>query len=169
MGAMGRPWIYIDETLAPGTVVEVSYWAAGDSAGTYMGGLTWQETMIGCGQYYVTDIKKEAGGWFRCKANTLYFMETPLLGEIDYVWYWGARDGTRPAPDEPNGPRRGFYKIDLYDATMVNVPYGATGDWTPDDLWFPGSDIACRGGKIDLYDAVSVHGPHYGLTFGHPP
>lgn len=175
MGQMGRPWIYIDESLTPGTVVTVDYWAAGDSSGTYMGGLTWAETLIGCGQYYVTDVKKEAGGWFKCKANDYYFMETPLLGEIDWVWYWGPRDNTRPAPDEPNGPRTGNFKIDLYDATMVNVPYGAQGKGGPEygnemsENWFPGADVSPAGGKIDLYDAVTVSGPHYGLTFGEPP
>lgn len=168
-GESGRPWIYINEALADGTTVTVDYWAGGDASGFYMGNLEWQDVMYGNGEWYPIDLNIAAGGWFKCARNSHYFMETPLLGEIDWAWHWGDRDNTRPAPDVLEGPRTGNFKVDLSDVVMIMVPYGTHGDLVPDKSWFPGADLAAPGGYINIYDAVCPVGPNYYLEFGNTP
>jgi len=89
-------------------------------------------------------------------------METPPLGEVDFVWKW--IDGPKP--------RSGYYKVDIYDIVMAIGEYGSDGTGIPDSAtehrrWFPGADFAPPGGKINIYDIVSMVG-QYGQTFGAP-
>lgn len=162
----GQLEIYND--YANCTDIHVDYWAAGSADGYFPGDLPWETILEGAGMYYAVDLMKAAGGYLRLKRNPYYFLETPPLGEVDFVWKWGARDGTRPAPDVPEGPRTGYYKIDIYDVVLAAGAYGSQGSGVPDTHWFPGADIASPGGKIDIYDIVTICGK-YGTEWGHPP
>jgi hypothetical protein len=103
-------------------------------------------------------------------------METPPLGEIDWMWWWGDRDNTRPAPDFPAGPRTGYFLIDIYDVTFANIAYDSQGMFEPDALWVPGADLApsyttpypMYGGLIDIYDVTTVN-INYDTEFGTTP
>lgn len=165
--------IFVD--LPNCTDVYVDYWAAGDEPrilrGYTPGGLPWQTIFEGAGMYYVTDFFKgvdDIGGFIALKRNPYYWMETPPLGEIDFVWKWGPRDPTRPALDVPEGPRTGCYKIDMYDIVMACGAYGSTGTAVPSPNWFAGADLAAPSGKIDMYDIVTICAK-YGTEFGHTP
>jgi hypothetical protein len=83
--------------------------------------------------------------------NLYYYVETPLLGEIDWV-------------RKPNG---GF-KIDIYDVVLAAGAYGSQGIGVPDAHWLPGADVAPPGGVIDIYDIVTITGK-YGQAFDLPP
>jgi hypothetical protein len=99
------------------------------------------------------------------------------LDEVDWYWWWGERDSSRPAPQHLEGPRTGCFIVDIYDVTYSTVSYGSTGYLEPTTLppWFPGADLASSytptvpyGGEIDIYD-VSTILISYGQEFGHPP
>jgi len=85
-------------------------------------------------------------------------METPPLGEIDFVWKW--ESGPKP--------RNGSYKIDIYDIVIAAGAYGSQGTGVPDRNWFPGADVAPSGGQVDIYDIVTIAGK-YGEEWGHTP
>jgi len=140
--------------------VWVDYWIYGNAAGYYLGGLDWKETMVGCGPYYVTDIHR-LDGYVVLKRNPYFWMDTPPLGEIDFAWKWGPSD-------VPEGPRTGYFKVDIYDVVLVNGAYGSTGNGIPSENWWPGADLVLPCCKIDIYDVVTVTNK-YGTEFGHPP
>jgi len=107
--------------------------------------------------------------------NDYYFMDTPPLGEIDWFWWWGDRDSSRPAPDFPEGPRTGNFVIDIYDVVYVCVAYGTQGYLEPDSGWASGADLSPTytsevpyGGLIDIYDVTTVL-VNYGAEFGSTP
>jgi ABC-type transport system substrate-binding protein len=135
--------------------VWLDYWRNGDANGYYPGGLPWQQVLEGCGTHYVVNISPGEG--FVCDANRHFFLETPPLGEIDWRWKWAG-----------SKPRSGYYKIDIYDVTVVCGAYGSTGTGIPDPNWSPGADLAPEGGEINIYD-VNTATSKYGTEFGHPP
>jgi hypothetical protein len=138
--------------------VWVDYWAYGDSQGYTPANRDWTEILIGFGPYYVTQLTPGGGGVIAFKRNPFFFMDTPLLGEIDWSWKWQ----TSPRP------RSGYYQIDIYDVVKAADAVGSQGTGFPDPLWFPGADVAPPGGKIDIYYIVTITGK-YGQKFGQPP
>jgi hypothetical protein len=151
----------------------INYWnITGDPHGYYPGGVMgydWTDTFFSCGQYVAENSPASL------RRNDFFFLETPPLGEVDFYWWWGARDTTRPL----GGPRTGLFVVDIYDVTYSTVAYGST---TPQAFgpaigppWFPGADLACSytaerpcGGEIDIYD-VSTILVSYGTEWGEPP
>jgi hypothetical protein len=141
----------IDTALVSGETVTVDYWRADDSKGNTLGDNAWEDVTVGCGMYYGTSFIQGLGGFFTAKRNPFYYLETPPLGELDFVW----EDG-------------GYYEVTIFDVVMAAGAYGSQGIWIPDDSWFPGVDLASPGGVIDIFDIVTVAGK-YGETFGAPP
>lgn len=154
----------------------VNYWNITKSAkGFYPGSDTvWTTTSYSIGEWIPTDITKDT--WAVFKRNAYYWMETPPLGEIDWFWYWGSRDTSRPL----GGPRKGSYTVDIYDVVYATGCYGSTGYGnglgpSTDPPWFPGADLAPSytaqvpyGGEIDIYDVTSIL-VNYDVSFGTPP
>jgi ABC-type transport system substrate-binding protein len=147
----------------------------GDPHGYHPGsathGYSWTDTSYSCGPYVLTYIDPTSYAVF--KRNYYFFLETPPLGEIDWYWWWGARDTSRPL----GGPRTGAFIVDIYDVTFACVSYGSRGylEPTADPPWLPGADLAPSytptvpyGGEIDIYDVSTVL-VNYGTEFGHPP
>ena len=142
--------------------LSVDYWKYGDPSGYTPGNLPWEEILVGSGMYYMIGFTPGVGGGATFKRNPYYWMETPPIGEVDFVWKW--IDGPKP--------RSGYYKVDIYDIVMAIGEYGSDGTGIPDSAtehrrWFPGADFAPPGGKINIYDIVSMVG-QYGQTFGAP-
>jgi len=142
--------------------LSVDYWKYGDPSGFTPGNLPWEEILVGSGMYYMTSFTPGVGGGATFKRNPYYWMETPPLGEVDFVWKW--IDGPKP--------RSGYNKIDIYDIVMAIGEYGGDGTGVPDSAtehrrWFPGADLAPPGGKINIYDVVTMVG-QYGQTFAAP-
>ncbi len=138
--------------------VWVDYWTYGDSRGYTPANMDWRETLIGFGPYYVTAFTPGIGGSITLKANPFFFMETPVLGEIDWIWKW--QSGPKP--------QSGYYKVDMFDVVIVTGADGSQGTGVPSENWFPGADVAPPSGLIDIFDIVTVSGA-YGQTFGQPP
>jgi len=138
--------------------VWVDYWTYGNTGGYFPGDLPWNEILGGYGPYYVTSFTYGIGGHISLKRNPFFFLETPLMGEVDWNWKWSG--GTKP--------RSGCYKINIYDLTLVAGAYGSQATSVPSSNWFAGADLAPEGGKIDLFDIVTVSSK-YGQEFGHPP
>jgi ABC-type transport system substrate-binding protein len=164
-------WIHWLTPASTGQHLTIWYWTPHNAPGPHgfiPGYYLWTEKLEGCGMYYVVDFAPGVGGYIYLRANRNFFMETPILGEIDWVWKWGRRDETRPAPDQPDGPRLGCFMIDDYDSDIVYAAQGSSGSGIPDPNWFPGADLALPECIIDLYDFGTVRG-HFGERFGHPP
>ena len=128
-------------------------------AGTYLGGVlgyTYAETMYSYGTHYPISI---AAGGAALNKNPFFFLETPLLGEIDWRWTW---EGTVK-------PRGGYFSITILDVVKCTGSYCARGDGAFNPVYIPGADIdssdLCHVGILDL---VTITGK-YALRFGHPP
>ncbi|MCK4477989.1 hypothetical protein KAU88_05635 [Candidatus Bathyarchaeota archaeon] len=141
--------------LTANAIVVVDYWQYGDSIGYTPGDLPWQTIFEGAGMYYATDFSPGVGGSLTLKRNPYYWMETPLLGEVDFVWKW--ESGPKP--------RNGSYKIDIYDIVIAAGAYGSQGTGVPDKKWFPGADLSPSGGKVDIFDIVTM-ASKYGREWG---
>ena len=122
-----------------GASVNITYLAAGDANGYYPGGLPWQDAFEGAGMYYAVDFVPGAGGYLTLKRNPFYPMETPPIGEVDFI-----KKGN------------GCYKIDIFDIVRGVNAYGSQGISIPDAHWFPGADLAYPGGQIDIFDIVTI-------------
>jgi len=135
----------------------VDYWVNGKPQGFYPGNLQWQDILEGCGTHYVTGIDEYQS--FICKANRNFFLETPILGEVDWAWEWV---GT-------TAPRSGRYAIRIYDVSYATAGYSKRGDGEPPSNWFPGADIDPTDvGHIGINDIVTIVS-NFGKTFGTPP
>ncbi|MCW3985620.1 MAG: ABC transporter substrate-binding protein [Candidatus Bathyarchaeota archaeon] len=132
--------------LTANAIVVVDYWQYGDAIGYTPGDLSWQTIFEGAGMYYATAFTPGVDGSLTLKRNPYYWMETPLLGEIDFAWKFE----TGPKP------RSGSYKIDIYDVVTAAGAYGSQGTGKPDKNWFPGADVAPNGGVIDIFDIVTI-------------
>ncbi len=144
-------------TSASGNL-EVDYWAYGDPSGFTPGNLPWQTCFEGAGMYYATAFTSGVGGSLVLKRNPHYWMETPLLGDVDFKWKW--EDGPKP--------RSGYFKVDIYDVVMAAQAYGSSATGEPDEKWLAAADIAPPGGTINIYDIVTMAG-NYGKQWGHTP
>jgi ABC-type transport system substrate-binding protein len=151
--------IHLLTDLPEGTVTINYYTPTVDPHGYYLGDLDWTQTFYSLGPYYPTSVTSGVGGSaiFNCVSS--FFLETPPLGEIDWIWTW---TGT-------TRPRSGYYQINLFDAVKLLTSYGSSGYGTPDTNWFPGADLNPNDpGRITLYDAVTVISK-YGTKWGTPP
>jgi hypothetical protein len=143
--------------------VSITYWYADiPSTGFYLAGLPWQPTMYSLGTHYpvyMTTDPPGIGATIVLDRNPAFFMETPLLGEIDWAWKWAS------TPE----PRKGNYKIEIFDVVRATGAYCTRGDGTFNPKYFPGADIdqtdLCH---IGIFDLVSITGK-YGKTFATPP
>ena len=147
--------------LTPGETIVFWYTTPDlDPHGYYLANLDWTETFYSLGPYYPIDIKESVGGWAIFNCNPTFFLETPPLGEIDWMWYWV----------EGPKPRSGYYQINLYDAVTLLKAYGTRGDACPvPPNWCPGADFdsfdLCHVGLYDACGLLTV----YGTKFGIPP
>jgi hypothetical protein len=143
--------------------ISITYWYADlPSTGFYLAGLPWQDTMYALGHHYPVSMTTDPpgiGDTVVLAKNTFFFMETPLLGEIDWAWKW---QGSVK-------PRSGFYKIEIFDVVRATGAYCTRGDGVFNPKFFPGADLdqtdLCH---IGIFDLVSITGK-YGKTFGAPP
>jgi hypothetical protein len=180
-GAYSFNRIYFNRAVSGN--LEINYWRIiGDPHGYYPGSDTdWQTTTYSIGPYTLVEYVKGDHALFM--KNAYYFMETPPLGEIDWLWWWSDRDSTRPAPGYPNGPRTGFFHVELTDVVYACIAYGGQGYMEPDPpgpplpppYWVPGADLAPSyttqvpyGGEIDIYDLTTVL-INYDTRFGNTP
>jgi len=138
--------------------LSVDYWKYGNPIGFTPGDLLWNETLVGSGMYYMTSFTPGTGGGAAFKRNPYYWMETPPLGEIDFVWNFQA--GPKP--------RDGYYNVDIYDVVLAAGAYGTTSTGLPSAKFVSAADVAPPSGKIDIYDIVTLGGV-YGTKWGHPP
>ncbi len=139
--------------------LSITYWYADIPAtGFYLAGLPWQSTMYSLGTHYPVSVTTDPpgiGDTFVLNKNPNFFLETPVLGEIDWHWYWV---GTTK-------PRSGYYKIDIFDVVKAAFAYCSRGDGAYNPKYFPGADIdptdLCH---IGIYDIVTILST-YGQTF----
>jgi ABC-type transport system substrate-binding protein len=159
--------VYEHEVFVPlrdltGTI-SITYWYADIPAiGFYLAGLPWTTTMYSLGTHYPVSMTTDPpgiGDTIVLKKNPYFFMETPLLGEVNWAWNWV---GTTK-------PRSGNYKIDIYDVVRATGAYCSRGDGAFNPSYFSGADLdASDLGHIGIYDLVTITGK-YGQTFGTPP
>jgi hypothetical protein len=142
---------YIDAALSSGETVTVDYYAIDDSSGYTLGENNWDDVTVSCGAYYATGFSPGVGGFFTAKKNPFYYYETPVLGEVDFVWEAG-----------------GYYEVTIFDVVKAATAYDSQGTAVPDSNWFPGADLAPSGGIVDIFDIVTIAGK-YGLTSGEVP
>jgi ABC-type oligopeptide transport system substrate-binding subunit len=143
--------------------ISITYWYADiPSTGFYLAGLPWQTTMYALGHHYPVSMTNDPpgiGDTIVLAKNPCFFMDLPLLGEIDWAWKW---QGSVK-------PRSGFYKIEIFDVVRATGAYCTRGDGTFNPKFFPGADIdqtdLCH---IGIFDLVSITGK-YGKTFATPP
>ncbi|RLI44585.1 hypothetical protein DRO69_07040 [Candidatus Bathyarchaeota archaeon] len=163
--------------------LEINYWRIiGDPHGYFPGSDTdWETTTYSIGPY--TLVEYVTGSHALFMKNPYYFLETPPLGEIDWLWWWGDRDASRPAPQHPEGPRTGYFHVELTDVVYACMGYGGQGYMEPDPpgppepppFWVPGADLAPTytsevpyGGLVDIYDLTTVL-INYDTQFGNTP
>jgi len=145
-------------------VIWVNYWRSGDARGYYPGNLDWREILEGCGPYYVYNVCSEG---IALDANRHFFLETPILGEVDWRWYWDTPGGT-PGPQIP-GRDSGYYKIEISDVLKCTGAYCTRGDGIPDPSYVPGADLdEIDTGHVGMLDLIVVASA-YGKRFGEPP
>jgi hypothetical protein len=90
--------------------------------------------------------------------NPWFFMQTPLLGELDWLWYWVGS----------NKPRSGYYRIDILDVVLCTSHYCQRGNGVHNPMYFPAADMcAADPCHIGILDVVTITGK-YGHTFGTP-
>ena len=143
-------WV-MDSALSSGETVTVDYYAVDDASGYTLGDNNWEDVTIGCGMYYATGFTPSVGGFFTAKRNPFFYFETPVLGEVDFVWESG-----------------GYYEVTIFDVVKAATAYDSQGTGVPDDNWFPGADLAPPGGQIDIFDIVTI-AAKYGFTSGQVP
>jgi len=152
------PRIRVFKAVPAGSTLTVSYWARGQCAGYWPGGTNFQTTLIGTGQYYMTDFLAGAGGWATYKANPHNYMQTPPPGENDWLYYWGT--GAQP--------RKGSYALNLFDATYASAALGGSGNYIPTANWLSSSDLTSPIGVTDVSD-IAVMAAGYGTIFSSTP
>jgi hypothetical protein len=144
--------LYISKDLAADTVLTVDFWYTDNAwpVGYHPGTLPWDTILEGCGMYYPTALTTGTGGSMSMVANRFFWMETPLLGDIDFKYSW------IPGPK----PRDGAYKIDIFDVVMAAGAYGSSGSTGTDAAYISGADLAPAGCTIDIFDIVTITGDY---------
>jgi hypothetical protein len=145
--AGGHADVYIYKA-GTGTV-DITYYSAEDATGFTPGNLPYPDCFEGAGPWYA--ITFTLHGSLRLRKNPFYYVDTPLLGEIDWV-----------------RKSNGCYKLDIYDVVKAAGAYGSQATGVPSTNWVAGADFAPAGGKIDIFDIVTITGP-YGQEFDLPP
>jgi len=159
MWKKGELYINVDSVngVSISKVLWAYYWATGNPLGYLPGGVRWQDILEGCGTHYVLNFDEDQGMFLN--ANTHFFLETPILGEID--WRYTCIPGAKP--------RSGYFKVDVLDVVKVTGAYCSRGDGTPPPQWNVGADIDPSDvGHVGILDLVQVNN-NYGKTFGIPP
>jgi ABC-type transport system substrate-binding protein len=160
-------WIWLQGDLPAGTYTITYYTPDVDPYGYYLAGLPWQDTWYGFGMFYPIDMVPGVGGYAIMNKNPYYFLETPLLGETDWRWWWDTLGGV-PGSWEP-GRDTGCFKIDVYDVVKATASYCHRGDGDFDTDYFPSADLDPSDlGHIGIYDIVTITGK-YGQEWAHPP
>lgn len=138
-----------------GQVLTVQFWSpTALPQGFTPGDLPPQLSLHGCGMYYWRDFIPATPNWptmLFLRRNPLFFLPTPPLGEVDFVYRW------TPGPS----PRTGFFTVDIFDLVMVAQAFGTQAIIGVDPGWFPGADLAPRwrpvqAGEIDIFDLVTL-------------
>ncbi len=143
--------------------ITIIYWYPDISAsGFYLASLPWQQITYSLGTHYpisMTHDPPSIGDRIFLNRTKVFFLDTPLLGEIDWSWYWLGS----------SKPRRGYFKIDILDVVKCTSAYCSRGDGAYDPIYVPSADIdandLCHIGILDL---VTISGK-YAQTFGLPP
>jgi len=143
--------------------LSITYWYPDISAsGFYLAGLPWQQTMYSLGTHYpvsMTNDPPDIGDKIALNRTKFFFLETPLLGEVDWAWEWVSSIK----------PRNGRYAIRIYDVVRATGAYSTRGDGTFNENFFPGADLdssdLCHIGLFDVVNIVSK----FGRTFGYEP
>jgi len=91
------------------------------------------------------------GSSLTLKKNPFYYMDTPILGEVDFI-----------------RKTNGCYKVDIFDVVIAASAYGSSGTGVPDSRWIPGADAAPSGAQIDIFDIVTITS-RYGQEHDCPP
>jgi len=146
--------------IEPPVNITITYWyAPNPPTGIFLGsdaGLNWQDTMYTPAPHYADSINIGTGA--SLKKNPNFFL-SPILGELDWRWYW----------EGETKPRSGYYRIDILDVVLCTGSYCQRGDGVYNPLYFPGADLdandLCHVGILDL---VIVTG-NYFAKFGTPP
>ena len=101
------------------------------------------------------------------KKNPYFFLEIPLLGEVDWRWHWDTPGGV-PGWTIP-GRDSGYYEIDILDVIAAAAAYCSRGDGVYDPVYMPGADLdrndVCHIGLLDIVTITNK----YGKKFGRPP
>jgi hypothetical protein len=148
-------------SFAPTDIITITYYKPipGGADGTFLGGnagYDWTDTMFAYGTYYPVAISSTGAALNR---NPYFFLETPILGEIDWRWNWVA--GPKP--------RKGYFKIDILDVVKCTGSYCHSGTGSFDPIYMPGADIDKNDlGHVGILDLVTITGV-YAKTFGMVP
>jgi len=139
-------------------VINYDYAICPGASGTYLGqdiGYTWEDTMYCYGTHYPISISNYGASLNK----NPYFFLSPLLGEVDWRWYW---EGTTK-------PRNGYFRIGILDVVKCTSCYCTRGDGAYNSLYFPGADIDGTDlGHVGILDLVTITGK-YAKRFGSPP
>jgi hypothetical protein len=153
--------MFVNEAVTPGDTVTIYYLKGrtDGAGGTFVGGnlgYGWEDNMFAYGTHYPVAISSTSAA---LNKNPFFLLETPLLGEVDWRWYYTA--GPKP--------RKGNFKIDILDVVKCTSAYSSRGDGIFNPLYLPGADIdasdLCHIGILDL---VTITGK-YARTFGKVP
>jgi hypothetical protein len=99
----------------------------------------------------MVDFVSGAGGWAIFECSPFYQLETPVLGEVDFV-------------RKTVGPNAGCFRVDIFDVVMAGSAYLSQGGGVPDPNWLPGADLAPSCCRIDIFDMVTITSV-YGTVF----
>lgn len=144
--------------------ITIEYYGAipGGAEGFYLGaslGLDWMDTMYALGVHYPVIIELYESNFASLSRNSYFFLETPVLGEVDWRWEW---EGTAK-------PRGGCFHIGILDLVKCTAAYCHRGDGEYDPLYFPGADMDGSDlGHVGILDVVTITS-NYCTKFGHPP
>jgi hypothetical protein len=151
--------IFVNKTSFASTdVIKIFYYYAVPSGagGIYLGGnlgYDWTDTMYSYGTHYSVSISADSAS---LKKNPYFFLPKPILGEIDWRYYY---QGTTQ-------PRNGYFKIEILDLVKCTSAYCSRGDGQYNPAYFPGADLDSSDlGHIGLLDLVTVTS-NYGRQFG---
>lgn len=145
----------------PTDIITISYRTPipGGADGTFLGGnagYDWTDTMFAYGLYYPVALTSTEAA---LNKNPYFFLETPILGEIDWRWFWIS--GPKP--------RKGYFKIDILDVVKCTGSYCHRGDGPFDPVYMPGADLDKNDlGHVGILDLVTITGV-YARTFGMVP
>jgi len=167
--------------LPAGVFTIYYYTPEADPHGYYLAGLDWKQVMYTSGPFYPIEITPGVGGHVTFNRNPYYWLETPPLGELDWVYYWvPSTYGTvANPPGTPGGqPHEGYYQINIFDVVKGAVCYNHYGNGPFDPAYFPAADIDGTDlGKISIFDIVTIVGKtpppfnefKFNLKWGSPP